>query len=378
MRTAPASYFTLGRSGLRVSRLALGTMTFGTDWGWGADKSAARAIFDAYVESGGNLFDSADLYVGGTAESWLGEFIAERKLRDKAVIATKFSFNAELGNPNAGGNGRKAMLRAVEGSLGRLGTDYIDLYLLHSFDRVTPAEEVMRGFDDLVRSGKVRHVGLSNTPSWYASRAQTLAEWRGYEPLSALQLEYSLVERHIEDEFVPLGVEHGIGIMVWSPLASGLLSGKYRATAAGGEGEGRLATMAGTDNPAFRKFTPRNFAILTALEAVAKETGRSMAQIALNWVANRPGVASVIIGATRLAQLQDTLCALDFTLDAELTQRLDAASDREPSYPYTFFEPQMQAMVHGGVAVGDKPSGYRPRPAATSVAPSLRTAPADR
>jgi len=258
MRTAPASYFTLGRSGLRVSRLALGTMTFGTDWGWGADKSAARAIFDAYVESGGNLFDSADLYVGGTAESWLGEFIAERKLRDKAV------------------------LRAVEGSLGRLGTDYIDLYLLHSFDRVTPAEEVMRGFDDLVRSGKVRHVGLSNTPSWYASRAQTLAEWRGYEPLSALQLEYSLVERHIEDEFVPLGVEHGMGIMVWSPLASGLLSGKYRATAAGGEGEGRLATMAGTDNPAFRKFTPRNFAILTALEAVAKETGRSMAQIALN------------------------------------------------------------------------------------------------
>ncbi|SEB87777.1 Predicted oxidoreductase [Rhizobiales bacterium GAS191] len=373
-RDALTSYFTLGRSGLRVSRLALGTMTFGTDWGWGADKEAARAIFDAYVEAGGNLFDTADLYVGGTSETWLGEFIAERHLRDKAVIATKFSYNAEPCNPNAGGNGRKAMMRAVDGSLKRLGTDYIDLYLLHTWDRVTPAEEVMRGFDDLVRSGKVRHVGLSNVPSWYASRAQTLAEWRGYEPLSALQLEYSLAERHIEDEFVPLGVEHGMGIMVWSPLASGLLSGKYRATAEGGAGEGRLSAMAGSDNPAFKKFTPRNFAILAELDKVAKETGRSMAQLALNWVANRPGIASVIIGATKLAQLRDNLGALDFELDAELTRRLDAASERERSFPYTFFDPQIQGMIHGGVAVGKKPARYVPQLQTAGAGASLPVA----
>src|ERR671923_2016979 len=192
------SYYTLGRSGLRVSRLALGTMTFGTEWGWGADKKTAGALVDAYIEVGGNFFDTADLYTGGTAESWLGEFIAERGLRDKAVIATKFSYNAEPGNPNAGGNGRKNILRAVEGSLKRLGTDYIDLYILHTWDTFTPAEEVIRTLDDLVRSGKVRHVGLSDVPAWYASRAQAIAELRGHEPVSALQLEYSLAERNIE------------------------------------------------------------------------------------------------------------------------------------------------------------------------------------
>ncbi|MEL7045358.1 MAG: aldo/keto reductase, partial [Pseudomonadota bacterium] len=177
-------YYTLGNSGLRVSRLALGTMTFGDDWGWGADESASRELFDSYVEAGGNFFDTADLYTNGNSERMLGKFIAERGLRDRAVIATKFSYNAEPGNPNAGGNGRKNILRAVEGSLERLGTDYIDLYILHIWDRLTPAEEVMRTMDDLVRSGKVRHVGLSDVPAWYAARAQTIAEWRGYEPLA--------------------------------------------------------------------------------------------------------------------------------------------------------------------------------------------------
>ncbi|MEM8716989.1 MAG: aldo/keto reductase, partial [Cyanobacteria bacterium P01_G01_bin.4] len=215
-------YYTLGNSGLRVSQLALGTMTFGTEWGWGADRETAKALFDMYVDAGGNLIDTADLYTNGTSETWLGEFIAERKLRDRIAIATKFSYNAEPGNPNAGGNGRKNILRAVEGSLTRLGTDYIDLYILHTWDRVTPAEEVMRTLDDLVRSGKVRYLGLSDVPAWYASRAQTIAHFRGYEPLSTLQLEYSLAERNIEHEFVPLGTEQGMGIMVWSPLASGL------------------------------------------------------------------------------------------------------------------------------------------------------------
>ncbi|MEO1648808.1 MAG: aldo/keto reductase, partial [Pseudomonadota bacterium] len=239
-------YYTLGNTGLKVSRLALGTMTFGDDWGWGADGAASREIFDAYVEAGGNFFDTADLYTNGNSERMLGRFIQESGLRDKAVIATKFSYNAEPGNPNAGGNGRKNIMRAVEGSLERLGTDYIDLYLLHTWDRVTPAEEVMRTMDDLVTSGKVRHIGLSDTPAWYAARAQTIAELRGYERLSALQLEYSLAERNLEDEFTDLATQHGMGIMAWSPLASGLLSGKYRPSQGAPSGEGRLATTAGS------------------------------------------------------------------------------------------------------------------------------------
>jgi aryl-alcohol dehydrogenase-like predicted oxidoreductase len=219
-------YFTLGNSGLRVSRLALGTMTFGTDWGWGADKNTARELFNAYMDRGGNLIDTADLYTNGVSEQWVGEFVRERQARDKVVIATKFSFNADPTNPNSGGNGRKNILRAVEGSLQRLNTDYIDLYILHAWDMLTPVEEVMRTLDDLVRAGKIRHAGLSNTPAWYASRAQAIAQWRGWEPVSALQLEYSLVERTLENEHVALGQSQGMGIMVWSPLGSGLLSGK--------------------------------------------------------------------------------------------------------------------------------------------------------
>lgn len=353
-------YFTLGDTGLKVSRLALGTMTFGDDWGWGADDAASRKVFDAYVEAGGNFFDSADMYTNGNSERMLGRYIAEASLRDHAVIATKFSYNGQPGNPNAGGNGRKNIIRAVEGSLERLGTDYIDLLLLHTWDRLTPPEEVMRTFDDLVSSGKVRHVGLSDVPAWYAARAQTIAEWRGYEKLSALQLEYSLVERNIEDEFTDLATRHGMGIMAWSPLASGLLSGKYRPSAGAPSGEGRLAQAGVSANPAFDKFSERNWAIVAELERVAGELGRSMAQVAVNWVANRPGVASVLVGATKESQIRDNLGALDFAIPAELLARLDAVSARETRFPYSFFAPGMQAMLQGGAAVGDKPAGYFP------------------
>lgn len=354
------AYYTLGRSGLRVSRLALGTMTFGTESGWGADEAVSRRLFDLYLDAGGNFFDTADLYTGGTSETWLGKFVAERRARDRVVIATKFSYNSEPGNPNTGGNGRKNILRAVEGSLRRLGTDYIDLYLLHTWDRLTPAEEVMRTFDDLVRSGKVRHVGLSDVPAWYTARAQTIAELRGWEPLCALQLEYSLVERSIEEEFIPLGTELGMGTMVWSPLASGLLSGKYRPSQNGSEGQGRLEAMKDSANPAFQKFTERNWQTVAAVEKIAQETGRSMAQVAINWAANRPGIASVILGATRLEQLQDNLGALDFELPGELVQLLDEASAPPLRFPHTFFTSAIQGMLTGGVSVGSKPVGYAP------------------
>ncbi|WP_114238414.1 aldo/keto reductase [Dyella sp. C9] len=352
------TYYTLGRSGLRVSRLALGTMTFGDNWGWGAAEDTARAMFDRYLEAGGNFIDTADLYTDGASEELLGRFIADSASRDRVVLSTKFSYNAQPGNPNAGGNGRKNILRAVEGSLRRLRTDYIDLYLLHTWDRLTPAEEVVRTLDDLVRAGKIRYAGLSDVPAWYASRAQTWAEAHALTPLVNLQLEYSLVERHIEHEFVPMAGELGMGITAWSPLGMGLLSGKYKPSATGGAGDGRLAKIAGT--PGFDRFTERNWAIVAELEAVATAMGRPMAQVALNWVATQPGIASVIVGATRLAQLDDNLTALAFEIPAGLRARLDAASAPEASFPYWFFGDVQQSRLHGGVAVGNKPAGYAP------------------
>jgi aryl-alcohol dehydrogenase-like predicted oxidoreductase len=352
------NYYTLGNTGLKVSRLALGTMTFGNDWGWGTDEANARQLFDAYLEAGGNFLDTADLYTNGNSERMLGRFVKDSGMRDRVVICTKFTYNAEPGNPNAGGNGRKNILRAVEGSLQRLDRDYIDVYMLHTWDRVTPAAEVMRTLDDLVRSGKVRYVALSDVPAWYAAQAQTLAQERHLEPISTVQLEYSLTERNIEFEYSDLALALGMSIMVWSPLASGLLSGKYKPSEQGIEGSGRLATVTDSGNPVFNKFTEKNWAIAAELEAVAKELDHSMAQVALNWVANRPAVASVIIGATQLHQLQDNLGALEFEIPAELQRRLDEISRPTTPFPYTFFEPGLQGMVHGGATVGDKPASY--------------------
>jgi aryl-alcohol dehydrogenase-like predicted oxidoreductase len=350
-------YYTLGNSGLRVSRLALGALTFGTDWGWGADKDTARAMFNTYVDAGGNLIDTADMYVSGTSEQWVGEFVRERSLRDRMVITTKYSFNPDPDNPNSGGNGRKAMMRAVEASLQRLGTDYIDLYLMHCWDRVTPVEEVMRAFEELVRAGKVRNIGMSNVPSWYASRAQSIAEFRGCEPVATLQMAYSLIDRGIENEYIALGTGYGMGIMVWSPLAGGMLSGKYKPSQAGKHGEGRLQVMS---HPAFAKFNERNFAIVAEVEKVANELGRSMAQVAINWVANCPGVATVLIGATRQVQLDDNLQALDFVIPAELLARLDVVSAVPAVYPYNYFEDFTQNQIAGAHPTGDKPAGYAP------------------
>ncbi len=353
-------YYTLGHSGLRVSRIALGTMTFGNDWGWGADEATARDLFDTYIDAGGNLIDTADLYTNGTSESWVGRFIADRGLRDRVIITTKFSYSAEPGNPNAGGNGRKNMLRAVESSLRRLGTDYIDLYLLHTWDRVTPTEEVMQTFDDLVRSGKVRHVGLSDTPAWYAARAQTLAEWHDYAPLINLQLEYSLVERNIEREFIPLGLELGMGVTAWSALANGLLSGKYRQQDDTVTGSGRLETQKHNHNPSFQKFNQRNWEIVAELDRVAKQLDRSMAQVAIAWTANQPGVAATIIGATTRSQLAENLQSLDLEIPAELNERLDNISRPESQFPYSFFESEVQGGLQGGKPIGSKPVGYFP------------------
>ena len=343
------NYVTLGRSGLRVSPLCLGTMTFGTAWGWGSEDSTARIIFDRYLDVGGNFIDTADGYTNGKSEELLGKFIVERKVRDRVVLATKFTFSVEPGNPNAGGNGRKNIYRALESSLRRLKTDYIDLYWLHAWDTFTPVEEVLSTLNDLVRAGKVRHYGLSDTPAWYLTRAQTLAEKEGKEPLIALQLEYSLVERNIEREHVPAAQELGIGICPWSPLAGGFLTGKYKQDGNSGTGEGRLEKTKGSANPVFQKFTERNWRVLATLLDAARQIGRPPAQVALNWAATQPGITSTIIGATSVRQLDDNLASLDFTIPPELRRLLDEASALPPLHPYIFFGGELNSMVMGGV-----------------------------
>lgn len=350
-----STYYTLGGSGLRVSRLALGTMTFGDGSGWFADESTARALFDRYLEAGGNLIDTADVYTAGLSEIQIGKFVRENGLRDQMVIATKFTHNTTPGNPNAGGNGRKNIMRAVEESLRRLDTDYIDLYQLHCWDQVTRPEEVLRCFDDLVSSGKVRYVGLSDVPAWYASRMQTLAEVRGSEPLCALQMEYSLLERNVEREFVRLGTDYGMGMLVWSPLSSGLLTGKYGEK--NEQGDGRLKQMQGAAS--LNKNSTNQLAVIAELRLVAQELDRSMAQVAINWVANQPGVSSVILGATKVAQLDDTLAALEFSIPAPLLARLDNVSELPKQFPYSFFSGPVARMAQSNCEVGDKPQGYR-------------------
>jgi aryl-alcohol dehydrogenase-like predicted oxidoreductase len=343
-------YVTLGRSGLRVSPLALGTMTFGTEWGTGSDEAESRAIFDRYLEHGGNSIDTADGYTKGTSETMLGKFITDKKVRDRVVLATKFTFNGEAGNPNAGGNGRKNIYRALEKSLRKLQTDFIDLYWLHAWDLVTPVEEVVSTMSDLIAEGKIRYYGFSDTPAWYVARAQTLAEQQGKQRLIALQLEYSLLERNIEREHIPAAQELGLGICPWSPLAGGLLSGKYTREGNSGKGEGRLSTQA-SRNPAFAKFSERNFKIVDALNHVAKELGKPAAQVALNWVVTQPGITSTIVGATKTPQLESNLASIEFTIPTELRKTLDEASAIEIVHPYSFYGPEIQGMMTGGTTV---------------------------
>jgi aryl-alcohol dehydrogenase-like predicted oxidoreductase len=341
-------YTTLGRSGLRVSPLCLGTMTFGTEWGWGAEEKPCREVFDRYVEAGGNFIDTADGYTNGHSEEMVGRFVAEGSLRDRVVIATKFTFNAEPGNPNTGGNGRKNIYRAIEASLRRLKTDYVDLYYLHAWDTVTPVEEVVSTLNDLIRDGKIRYYGLSDTPAWYVARALTLAEKEGKERPITLQLEYSLVERNIEREHIPAAQEFELGICPWSPLAGGFLSGKYKKEGSAGRGDGRLTKDA---NPLFARFTERNWGVLEAVLEVASLTEKSPAQVALNWVATQPGMTSTVLGATKLTQLEDNLGALEFTIPADLRRRLDEVSPIDPGHPYNFFTPKILARLTGGTSL---------------------------
>jgi aryl-alcohol dehydrogenase-like predicted oxidoreductase len=345
-------YVTLGRSGLRVSPLSLGTMTFGTEWGWGADEGPSRAIFNRYLEQGGNFVDTADGYTNGKSEQLVGKFLQETKTRDKIVLATKFTFNGQPGNPNANGNGRKNIYRALEGSLRRLQTDYIDLYWMHAWDMITPVEEVVASLDTLVQAGKIRYYGFSDVPAWYAVRAYTLAELQGRERVAALQLEYSLIERNIEREHIPAAQELGIGVCPWSPLGNGLLTGKYKRDDQAGPSKGHLDTLKTTGGALFERFTERNWQIVDSLLEVSKQIGRPPAQVALNWVATQPGVTSTIIGMTKVEQLDDNLASLEFVIPPELRARLDQASALDPTaQPYVFFGAKLQARIRGDLTI---------------------------
>lgn len=342
-----AKYRTLGRSGLVVSPAALGTMTFGNT-AWGSSDKESQKIFDSYVEAGGNFVDTADVYSGGQSEALIGNYVTTRKLRDQLVLATKFSFNSSAGNPHTGGNGRKNIHRALEGSLRRLQTDYIDLYWLHAYDSVTPVEEVLQTLGDLVRVGKIRYFGFSDLPAWYAVKAATLASVHQIPGPVALQLEYSLVERSIEREHVPAALECGLGIMPWSPLAGGFLTGKYTAGQVGTQAApaGRLNGSNPFQGP-YTKFTERNWRILNALGTVAKEVSRPTSQVALAWAAAQPGITSLILGATAVVQLQDNIAALSLHLKPEQRQVLHEASALDLAFPYGLMTPAGSRMIFG-------------------------------
>jgi aryl-alcohol dehydrogenase-like predicted oxidoreductase len=336
-------YRLLGNSGLRVSEAALGTMTFGEDWGWGTAKDEARKVYDAFREAGGNFIDTANLYTNGSSESFLGEFMSGH--RQSMVLATKYT-NAMPGtDPNSAGNHRKNMVQALEASLKRLKTDYIDLYWVHIWDQITPVEEVMRGLDDLVRQGKVLYIGISDAPAWWIAQANTLASLRGWSSFVGLQIEYSLIERTVERELVPMAKALNLGLTAWSPLASGVLTGKYHGHAL--SEQGRMSSDMMKD---FMPEQQRTDRVVAAVKSVSGELGRSNAQVALAWLRYRSIPVIPIIGARKLSQLQDNIASFDVTLSTNQLKTLDEASRIELGFPYEMYAKKfVQTITYGGL-----------------------------
>lgn len=324
-------YKLLGRSGLRVSELALGTMTFGTDWGWGADEAESRRMFGIFAEAGGNFLDTANVYTQGTSERYVGAFIASD--REHWVVGTKYTLAAlRPDDPNASGNHRKSMMQSIEASLKRLGTDYIDLYQLHGFDAMTPLEEVMQTLDDLVRVGKIRYIGCSNFSGWHLMKSLAVSEKYGLARHVAHQAYYSLVGRDYEWELMPLALDQGVGTVVWSPLAWGRLGGKFRR----GQPLPKDTRLASPVTAQRGPQVPEEYLyrVVDALDAVAAETGKSVAQVALNWLLRRPSVATIVMGARNEAQLRQNLGAVGWKLTPAQIAKLDAASAVPLAYPY--------------------------------------------
>jgi aryl-alcohol dehydrogenase-like predicted oxidoreductase len=338
-------YVTLGRSGLRVSPVCLGAMTFGEDLGWGSSVKESEQIIDRYLELGGNFIDTANFYTKSHSEKIIGDHIGRHpERRDRVVIATKFSGNLYPGDPNGGGSGRKSIVAACEQSLRRLQTDYIDLYWLHNWDVHTPIDETMAALDDLVRSGKVRYLGVSDTPAWKIAEANVTARFRGWSSFIGLQIEYSLLERSVEQELMPMALELGLGVTPWSPLKSGVLSGKYtRKNIEQAKEAGRAAFMGAHLNE-------KTFTLVEELETIAAAHDSTVARVAIAWLQAQPGVTSTIIGARRLSQLEDNVQALSLELDAEELKRLDDMTRPTFGFPQSM-QPYFPAIHHGGATV---------------------------
>lgn len=339
VRKRTMNYRLLGDSGLRVSEIVLGTMTFGKEWGWGAEKEESNSIFKKYIESGGNFIDTANRYTEGRSEEYVGEFVNEMQIRDEVVIATKYSLFTKANRINDGGNHRKNMMQSVEQSLKRLNTDYIDLFYLHAWDHSTKCDEVMRAFDDLVSQGKVLYIGISDTPAWIVSRCNTIAELRGWSKFIALQIEYSLLMRDGERDLLPMAKELGIGITAWAPLAGGALTGKYLQQ---NDDAKRLAA----DN---KRLSDRNTTILKKVVEIAQENNCSPGHIALQWIHTQQQQILPIIGARTLEQFNDNLQYLNGTLSPEQFNELNEVSAIEKGFPHDFLAaPYVQTLLFGG------------------------------
>jgi len=334
------SYLQLGRSGLKVSPFTLGAMTFGNDHGWGASVAESEAILSAYIAAGGNVIDTADGYTKGHSEKIIGDYLRARPgQRDRLVLSTKGGMTMFGGDPNGGGANLKTIISACEQSLRRLQTDYIDIYWMHQPDPWCPLEETMRALDRLVDAGKVRYVGFSDMPAWKVARAHTLAELRGWTPLSCLQFEYSLLERTVEHELIPAAQELGLGVLPWGPLKGGILTGKYNDPAATGR-----AKQWGVP------ISSQQQAVIDALREIADELGSTAAAVALHWLHKRPGVSSVLLGARTVGHLEANLGALDLAVPADQLTRLDALSAPEDTFA-TRFQHLATTVIYDGLTI---------------------------
>lgn len=321
-------YRTFGNSGLRVSELCLGTMTFGEAWGWGASKNESRKIFDAFTEAGGNFIDTANVYTNGESETFLGEFIQSE--RDHLVIASKYSYMIRENDPNAAGNHRKSLVQAVDGILDRLDTEYLDLLWVHAWDKLTPAEEVLMALNDLIGRGKVLYIGISDTPAWFISKSNTMAGFRGWNAYAGVQLEYSLIRRSAERDLIPMARHEGLGITAWGPLAAGLLTGKYNTN---NEGKRRIDNA---EDLYGGLLSERNLEIASRVVDIANESGLTPPQVALQWIRqSQPGIIPVI-GARTVDQLEENLAILRSSLDQSAMELLDETSRIEQGFPHDF------------------------------------------
>lgn len=343
-------YKLLGKSGLRVSELCLGTMTFGEDWGWGASQDESRQMFETFVEAGGNFIDTANMYTNGSSEKIVGELIA--KDRDRFVVATKYSFPNKMGdstgNPNGSGNHRKNLIQSLEGSLKRLNTDYIDLLWLHVWDFTTPIAEVMRALDDMVRQGKVMYIGISDTPAWIVSQANTLAQYHGWTSFVALQIEYSLIERTPERDLLPVAQAFEMAVTPWSPLAGGVLTGKYNQ-----DGMEKSTTRG-------REIPERSLKIAEVVGQVAQEIGCSPSQVALAWLCAQSAAIIPILGASKLSQFKDNLACIEVSLPPEQLKRLNEVSQIELGFPHNFLDSEMihKSLFGGTYSLLDNPRKF--------------------